>query len=199
MTRKSGIHLATMTTRGFAKRLSRLIGTKAGCDESGSTLVETALSLSVLLMTLLGIAQISIALYANDFLSQAARDGARWAIVRGGQCSLNTPGLDHCNATQSDIQTHVQGLGYPFANAVTVNVSWLVESITLSSTSVPTASWASTCTSSSTVVCPNGTSSTKLGGDQVQVTVSYSFPVNIPFWKNGTVPMASTSTMVISQ
>jgi Flp pilus assembly protein TadG len=174
-------------------------------DESGAAVVEMALSFSVLFVMFLGIVQLSIALYANDFLSQAAREGARWAIVRGGQCHVNTPGLAGCpssgaGASQSDIQTHVQGLGYPFASQVTVTATWLVEQITLDSTGAPTTTWVATCTPSGTAtLCPNGTTSTKLPGDQVNVTVSYLYPLSIPFWHSANIQMTSTSAMVISQ
>jgi hypothetical protein len=36
-------------------------------------------------------------------------------------------------------------------------------------------------------------------GNQVKVTVTYPFPLSIPFLPKGTINMASTSVMVIAQ
>jgi Flp pilus assembly protein TadG len=67
--------------------------------EEGATLVEMALCSSVLLSMVFGIIGLSMAFYAYDFVSNAAREGARWAIVRGSQSCSNTPNLTNCNAT----------------------------------------------------------------------------------------------------
>jgi Flp pilus assembly protein TadG len=168
-------------------------------DERGASLVEMAFSATIVIGMLIGITQVSIALYANDFMSQAAREGARWAIVRGGSSCTNTPTLDHCNASPSDIQTYVRGLGYPFASSVSVSTTWLAEQITLDSNAVPSTTWVTSCTAGTSVVCPNGSSGTNAAGNQVKVTVSYNYPLNIPFWSNATIQMGSTSAMVISQ
>ena len=50
--------------------------------------------------------------FSTRFTADAAREGSRWAVVRGSQCSTNTPGLNDCNATQTDIKNFVQSLGY---------------------------------------------------------------------------------------
>ncbi|MGA9060638.1 MAG: hypothetical protein WB341_03130 [Terracidiphilus sp.] len=36
-------------------------------------------------------------------------------------------------------------------------------------------------------------------GNEVQVTVSYGFPLAIPYWKATTITFSSTGTMVIAQ
>jgi Flp pilus assembly protein TadG len=187
------------TMRRFVNCLNGRFGAKTGGDESGATMVELALSASILLAMFLGVTQVSIALYANDFLSQAAREGSRWAIVRGGSSCTNTPTLDHCGALDSDIQTHVRSLGFPFANSVNVSVTWLAEKITLDANAVPSTTWVANCTSSNTVVCPNGSTGNNSPGNQVKVTVRYNYSLNIPYWGNAALPMASTSAMVISQ
>ena len=168
-------------------RIQWLPGTgKVARRDDGNTIVEMAIGISLFLMVLIGIIQVGLAMYTYNYVSDAAREGSRWAIVRGAACSANTPGLDHCNALQTDIQTYLQSIPYPGINAsnLTVTASWL----TASQTPV---SW-STCTSSSTVVC-------NLPGNEVQVTVTYPFSLNIPFWRNASVTVGSTSSMVISQ
>ena len=197
MTRMNRVHFSGYLAGAWMKVLSHAKrALEQGC-ERGSAVVEMALTVSILVMLFLGISQMCIAFYTMDFLSQAAREGARWKIVRGNTCSTNTPGLDHCGATQSDIQTYVQGLGYPFAHAVGVTRSYLIRQISLSS-GTPTSSWVSSCTGSSTVLC-NSSTADDTPGNQVTVTVSYTFQLYIPFLPNGSLPMTSNSSMVIAQ
>ena len=56
-------------------------------EDSGSSLVEYAIVFIVLMTMLLAIADFSRALYAYHFISNAARDAARYASVRGSTCS----------------------------------------------------------------------------------------------------------------
>lgn len=51
------------------------------CGEAGDALVEFALVLSVLMLVLMGIFDFGRAFYANSALTNAARDGARYAII----------------------------------------------------------------------------------------------------------------------
>jgi Flp pilus assembly protein TadG len=51
--------------------------------EEGATLVEAAVGLVVLLALFIAILQICLALYASHFVADAAREGSRYAIVRG--------------------------------------------------------------------------------------------------------------------
>ena len=76
--------------------------------ERGSSLPEAAIVMTLLLTMLFGIVDFGRAFYTYDLVSHLARQGARWAIVRGSQCS----GLDHCPAQQgsTDIQPYVQSL-----------------------------------------------------------------------------------------
>ncbi|MBV8344092.1 MAG: pilus assembly protein [Candidatus Eremiobacteraeota bacterium] len=92
--------------------------------ERGSTLAETAIVMGVLLALTLGIMDFGRALYTYSFVANAAREGARWAIVRGSQCTL----LDHCPAQpgSSDIQPYVQSLseGATTASNITASLSF---------------------------------------------------------------------------
>ncbi len=78
-------------------------------DEEGSTLVEFAIGASVLFLTLFGIISMSLALYSYNFVAQAARDAARYAIVRGTSCV----GFSDCDITSAEVNTYVKGLNYP--------------------------------------------------------------------------------------
>jgi Flp pilus assembly protein TadG len=125
----------------------------------------------------LGIMQIGWALYTYHFVSEAAREGTRYAIVRGSSCAA--AGSLCTEASQANIQSYIQNQGYLGINSnnMTVTATW------------PTTGAA--CTPSVTP-CNNP-------GNLVQVTVAYKFTLSIPFVKASTINMASTSEMVISQ
>jgi Flp pilus assembly protein TadG len=58
-------------------------------EESGSGLVEYAVVFIIMMTMLLAIADFSRALYAYHFISNVARDAARYASVRGSTCSAD--------------------------------------------------------------------------------------------------------------
>jgi Flp pilus assembly protein TadG len=81
--------------------------------ERGASLPETAIVMAALLLLTFGIIDFGRAFYTYSFVANAARQGVRWAIVRGSQCSL----LDHCNAGSTDVQRYVQSLSEGAMNA----------------------------------------------------------------------------------
>ena len=149
---------------------------KGRVGERGGSLPETALVLAACLAMLFGIVDFGRALYTYSFVGQVARQGARWAIVRGSQCSV----LDHCNATKDDIQTYVRSLS---------------EGATLpASIQVTNATW---------TACPPG-SSGNAPGCTITVTVKYPFNFILPFMPTSggtllTMNMTSSAQMVVSQ
>jgi Flp pilus assembly protein TadG len=132
--------------------------------ERGGTLAETALVMGLLLTLTLGIMDFGRALYTYSFVANAARQGARWAIVRGSQCTL----LDHCNATSANVQAYVQSLSEGATDASKISAQ---------------------------LILPNGNNNP---GSVAEVTVQYSFAFVAPFVSKLTIPMSSTSEMVIS-
>ena len=164
----------------------RRIGARIAGGDSGAAMVEMALSAAVMFSVLIGLFEICLAMYSFTYVSDAAREASRWAMVRGSNsCSDSSNNLPGCGATQSDIQAYVESLQYPAMNAsnLTVNVSWL--SVDMSSGS---AVW-SAC---STAPCNKP-------GNEVQVQVQYQLPLYIPFWRDSSVKIGSTSTMVIQE
>lgn len=155
-------------------------------NEEGSNLTETAIGMMVFLSVFFGIIQCSFAIYSYNWVSEAAREGTRWAMVRGANCN-NDLGSTFCTsggATSDQITSYVKGLAYPGLNKsnITVNTNWYTPSTTTPRT------W-SLCT----------TSPCNQPGYQVQVLVNYQFPMGIPFWKKVTLNMQGTSAMVITQ
>lgn len=140
--------------------------------ERGSSLPETAIIIGVVLAVLLGIIDFGRAMYTYAYVAQLARQGARWAIVRGSQCTV----LDHCNAQSSDVQTYVQSLSVGATVSTHIQVS---------------ATWPSSG-------CPPGYAA-KSPGCVVVVTVTYPFAFVAPLVSVAKINMSSTSQMVISQ
>ncbi len=85
--------------------------------QRGSSLVEGALCFTVFLMILFGMIDFGRAVFAYNFISYAAREGARYAIVRG-----NSGG--HAAST-TDISSFVkqEAIGLD-PSAITVNTTW---------------------------------------------------------------------------
>lgn len=91
--------------------------TRRRMRERGSVMIETALSLLVFLMILFGIMDYGRALFAYNFVSFAAGQGARYAMVRGS--SSSTP------ATATTVQDYVRNQAVALdKNAITVATTW---------------------------------------------------------------------------
>jgi Flp pilus assembly protein TadG len=150
-------------------------------DDKGASLIEFALSASVLFLALLGIIEMCLALYIYDYVSDAARVGTRYAMVRGSNSDCTK--FADCNASAGQIQSYLRSLPYPGMNAsnLTATVIWYQ-----SNGAIP-AAW----TSCNAVKC-------NAPQNEVQVTVIYAFPLHIPYFPSGTINIRSTSQTVIS-
>jgi Flp pilus assembly protein TadG len=166
-----------------AMRLARKQRRESG--ECGSAIVETAMSITILLTFLFGVMEGCFMLYSYHFISDAAREGTRYAIVRGstaGTLNCTAPGPPTCIAQggndTGDIATYVKNIGFPGINPgnMTVNTVWSAYS------------HGSTC----------GTPCNS-PGNLVTVTVTYNFPLTVPFVPAHTFALSSSSAMVISQ
>ena len=147
-------------------------------NDTGSSLVEFSLAASVLFLALFGIIEMCFALYIYKYVSDAARVGTRYAMVRGTGCSASLTG---CGADQAEILSYLRSLPYPGMNAANLNAT--VQWYQLNASGAT--GWSTACT------CPNPK-------NEVQVTVIYQFPLQIPYFPNGTINIQSTSQMVIS-
>jgi Flp pilus assembly protein TadG len=138
--------------------------------ERGNTLAEFAVVLTTAMVLIFGIIDFGRAMYVYHLVGNAARAGARYAIVRGSACTA--PG---CPADATSIRTYVRSL-MPELNsaAVTVNTNW---------------SNSSGCTTANNAP-----------GCLVSVNVVYDLSMfAVPLLPNITMHMNSTSQMVISQ
>jgi len=83
----------------------------AARGESGSSIVEMAVTLPILLAFVFGLMQVCFAYYTYETISESAREGTRYAIVRGSTCQ--TSAKVSCTASASSIQSYVMALGWP--------------------------------------------------------------------------------------
>lgn len=148
-------------------------------SQRGSSLAETAIVMSAVLALLFGIVDFGRATYTYAFVAQLARQGARWAMVRGSTCTV----LDHCNASRSEIQNYVQSLSVGATSANNIVLA----------------------PNSPMYTCPLGSNAQNAPGCVISLTVQYPFSFMLPYMpKNGlggplTITMQSTSKMVITQ
>lgn len=129
--------------------------------ESGGTLVETALALTVLFAFVFGILEGSLSVYSYHFLAHAARQATRYAMVRGATwgAACSDYSSAGCTATAAQVGQYVQNLGFPGIDNSKINVT--VQCATAVGGTF--ASYGSSCNAA---------------GDIVQVIVSY--PISIP-------------------
>lgn len=144
-------------------------------EQGGSELVEFALTAGIFLTVILGIVEVSRAMYEYHSVSNAAQEGVRYAIVRGGDwtssCSTSAPPsftLTYgCSASSTDVHNYVQSLpGMNTAN-VTATTSW-----------------------------PGGC---KTHGCTVDVSVKYTFKFALPFLPQNSIQLTASSEQAIQQ
>lgn len=132
-------------------------------------MVEFALAATALLLFVFGILEFGRALFTYHTVSNAARMGARWAMVRGANCSV-LPDCDASANIQPFVQSQIVAVMDP--SSVTASVSW---------------PGSSSCSAGSDARgCP------------VSVTVTYPFSFSLPFISSQVLNISSTSQMTIT-
>jgi Flp pilus assembly protein TadG len=164
-------------------RKSRGWRTFAG-GEHGGSLVESGISISLLLMIIFGIIDFSRVLYSYHFVSSAAQQGARYAIVRGADwpSSCASATSYSCQASTANIKTYVQSLASMGITAANV---------------VVTPTWPQQTVNGATTGC-NTTATQADQGCVVKVQVSYTFHFFLPYLPTAGLPMTATSEQVIA-
>ena len=161
----------------FHRKLCTLVSTVQ--QQSGQTLIEFAISLGVLLTAVFTLIELCLVFYTWSTISECAREGTRYAIVRGSTCVTNgTSGAGaSCTATASSINTYVSSLGYPNAGggAMTVNTTYSSDGTTFTTTGNNS---------------PN---------NMVRVQITYPFPVKLPFVPRNALTLKAQSQMTIIQ
>jgi Flp pilus assembly protein TadG len=110
-------------------------------------------------------------------VSEAAREGTRYAMVHGNTCSISGTS---CTKTPTQIQSYVQGLVLPAITASSLTVTTTYSSYPSGSSCTPNAN------------CENP-------GNLVTVQVTYPATFNVPFVPPTVLSMTGSSAMVITQ
>lgn len=143
----------------------------ASADEHGAEVVEMALTIPILVGLMFGLMTVCLALYSRAYISELAREGSRYAALRGSTC---TTSAGSCTATPADISTYVtQTIGLPNLGGGTVTVD-----------------------TTTADMFPDGD---QVAPHRVQVKVTYVFPYKIPFVTSSNLTMSSTSVIPIVQ
>jgi Flp pilus assembly protein TadG len=159
--------------------------------EAGGALVEMAISSTIVLATFISVFQLSMACYTYNTCAEVARESARWAAVRGASCGTNTPTLDHCGATPTDIQNYAKTVGaLNWSQCTTANpcitASWKTATTSTGVTQQKT-TWAA---------CASGCGKP---GDMVVVKMVYPYAFGSPFFQSFSWTLGSTSEMIVAQ
>lgn len=171
--------------------------------EDGASLVEVAVSLAVYLSLLFMVIEMSLALYSYNFVSDAAREATRFAVIRGENSCVPNPTFPNCNLQPGSITSttnpnrnpvlaYIGSLRYPGLDArnLSADVTWWVAKQNASGNT----SWTTSCTGSVDV---HG-NACNAEGNAVKVVVTYSFPLSIPWIRPTITRVSSTSQMVIN-
>jgi Flp pilus assembly protein TadG len=154
-------------------------------DDEGGTLVEAAVSMTLLLMIIFGIMDCSRALYTDHYVRYTAEEAVRYAMVRGSTWNnavCTTPSTASCTATSSNVTAQVTSMmpaGINTANNLSVATTWTGKT--------PTGA-----------AC-NATNGVNSPGCVVQVNVSYSFNFILPFLPQNALVLSSSASSAITQ
>jgi Flp pilus assembly protein TadG len=154
----------------------------------GQALVEFALVVPLFFLLLLGTVEFGRAVYTIEMLNNAARDGARYAIVHGAQSTcpsgpMPNGGVNYCDPNGANVAREVRTSAI---GVVGVNPSNLVV----------TTRW---CTPDAMAGCTSGLGNGDNGRDQaVSVQVSYSFTSFIPLVPLPSFTLTGGSTLVVN-
>jgi Flp pilus assembly protein TadG len=166
--------------RAFSRHARRFLlsrGRNAGLTvgEDGQTLIEMAVSLPILFALIFCFMELCLAFYTYDMISEAAREGAQYAMVRSINCvTNNSSGSVSCTATSTQVNTYVKNLGWPNIAGGTI---------------APATTYIQ--------VSPNAAGN--IPGNYVNVTVTYVFPIKMPFVPTKALTLTSSSQMYIIQ
>jgi Flp pilus assembly protein TadG len=153
-------------------------------DQAGSAMLEMAVCSLVILTTILGIMECSLALYNDHFASNAARDGARYAMVRGStwaDAACNSTTTTSCEATNTDVTNYVRSTAPPGITASSI---------------VVTTTWPGLSAAGTACDAVDGSNSP---GCIVQVSVSCPFTFMLPAPSALTIHLRGSSVLAISQ
>lgn len=147
----------------------------AAYGEAGQSLIEMAVTLPVLFAFLFCFMELSLAFYSYNMISETAREGTRYAMIHGASCP--TSANPTCKATAAQVDAYVLGIGWANVAGGTMTV----------------------CTYYNNNACNTNPTGSEAVGNPVKVTVTYVFPITMPFVPKNSLTMTSSSQMTILQ
>jgi Flp pilus assembly protein TadG len=149
------------------------------CEETGNAAVEFIFVAVMFFTFLCGIMGFSMLMFSDLMTSEAAREGARYAMVRGNSWTTDctTPGPANCTAQQADIETYAKSVVVADPDNLHLSATWLT----------------------STGAGCGTTDGCKSAGSLVKVTATYSYTFALPLLPNWKFPMSSTAQTVVAQ
>lgn len=96
--------LTVNSSRSVSAKSSRRTG------QRGNALVEYAFTITITLTLIFAIIDFGRALYTYHFISNAAREGTRYASVRGWECGVAGTYPTDCPVTKNEIRTYVKNV-----------------------------------------------------------------------------------------
>ena len=155
---------------------TRLVARLLTTRSRGQTLAEFAVTALVFLMLIFGIMEMGLAINAYNDMSSAAREAARYAMVHS-PTSANSPST---SAPHGDIQ------------GVAVNYAPFLSTSDVSATF--------TCEATSTCTGPHGKSTaTPPSQNYAVITITHSYPINIPGTSAVNLSLSASSKMLVAQ
>ncbi|HMG87275.1 MAG TPA: TadE family protein [Terracidiphilus sp.] len=90
-------------------------------NEQGQAIIEVAIALPIIAAFTLMMIEICLAFYSYCMISESAREGTRYAIVRGATCQTSSG--SSCTASASTINNAVTHLGWPNLGSGTLSAN----------------------------------------------------------------------------
>jgi Flp pilus assembly protein TadG len=166
--------------RAFSRHARRFVwprGRNAGLTvgEDGQTLIEMAITLPIMFALIFCFMELCLVFYTYDMISESAREGAQYAMLRSTDCVTNNAGVSvPGTATSTQVNTYVSHLGWP-------NIA------------------GGTITPATTYVQVSPNAAGNIPGNYVNVAVTYVFPIKMPFVSKNSITLNSSSQMYIIQ
>jgi len=109
------LRLLRLVPRGLRSRGHGLVE-----DEEGAALIEFAMTVPILMACFFGLVQVCLACYIHQVLTESAREGTRYAMVRGSTCVNGSGSV--CTATVASVNSYVSSLAWPNVAGGTMSV-----------------------------------------------------------------------------
>ncbi len=203
MSRVLAVRQQVFGVGGLGRLRFRVGARRLASEQAGASLVEVAISLAVYVTMLFGVIELLLAMYAYNFVSDAAREATRFAVIRGANscvpsasfpnCNLGPPSVTSAtNPNRNPVLQYIDTLRYPGLNpsGLSADVSWWVAHQNASGHT----NWTTQC---ARALDAKG-NACNAEGNAVRVVVTYGFPLRLPWMNARLLRVSSTSQMVIN-